>query len=185
LFTIYPNGDIQVMNRFRVKSPAAFPLLMRAGNSFELSTGLSDINYYGRGPGENYWDRKSGSLIGIYKQTVSEQYYPYARPQESGNKTEVRWVSFNNAEGQGLLFVAVDSQLSFSALPYSLDDLDPGVEKKQFHSGELVNRDRIYVHMDYLQTGVGGIDSWGAWPLEKYRVPFRDYEYRYWMVPVR
>ena len=66
-------------------------------------------------------------------------------------------------------------------LPYNLDDLDPGPEKKQYHSGELIARDRIFVHMDLQQTGVGGIDSWGAWPVETYQIPFKNYKYSYWI----
>ena len=112
---------------------------------------------------------------------MDEQYCPYARPQESGNKTEVRWVSFSNAKGKKITFSFADSLLSFAALPYSLVDLDPEENKKQYHSGELNKRNEIYLHMDLQQTGLQGMDSWGSWPLEKYRIPFKDYSYSYWM----
>nr|WP_206106038.1 beta-galactosidase small subunit [Olivibacter sp. XZL3] len=159
-------------------------LLMRIGNNLELNAQLDQIRFYGRGPWENYWDRKSASMVGLYQQKVDEQYFPYARPQESGNKSDVRWVSFTNARGKGIKFVYVDSLLNFSALPYSLDDLDPEVEKQQYHSGELEKRNKTYVHMDLNQIGLQGIDSWGSQPLEKYRLPYQDYSYSYFMVPL-
>jgi beta-galactosidase len=155
------------------------------GNNATISKQLSNVSFYGRGPWENYWDRKSASLIGIYNQTLKQQYFPYARPQESGNKTEVRWVNFTNSKGKGLQFVYADSLLSFSALPYHLDDLDPEVDKKQYHSGELIERNEIYLHMDLQQTGMQGIDSWGSQPLMQYRIPFKDHQYSYWIKPVK
>ena len=155
--------------------------MLRAGNNITLNKDFSNINWYGRGPGENYWDRKTNTFIGQYKQTVDEQYYPYARPQESGNHTEVRWVTFGNAKGRKIQFVFTDSLLRFSALPYNLDDLDPEMNKKQYHSGELNKRNEIYLHIDLNQTGLQGIDSWGSSPLEKYRVPFKEYFYSYWI----
>ena len=112
---------------------------------------------------------------------IRDRYYPYARPQESGNHTEVRWVTFSNAKGRKIQFAFTDSLLSFSALPYNLDDLDPELNKKQYHSGELNKRNETYLHIDLNQTGLQGMDSWGAWPLEKYRIPFKDYRYGYWI----
>ena len=183
-FSVYADCSVKVANRFRAEK-GKYPMLMRIGNNLEVSRELDQIRYYGRGPWENYQDRKSASLVGLYKQNLSVQYFPYARPQESGNKTDVRWVSLTNASGKGLRFQQADSLLSFAALPYSLDDLDPGVNKKQYHSGELAERDRIYLHMDLQQTGVGGIDSWGAWPVEAYRIPYSDHQYSYWIRPVK
>ena len=183
-FSLYGDGSVQVSNLFRAVK-GKYLMLMRVGNDLEINKQLDQIRYYGRGPWENYQDRKSASLVGQYQQTLSTQYFPYARPQESGNKTDVRWVSFTDARGRGLRFGMADSLLSFSALPYSMDDLDPGPAKKQYHSGELVERDRIYVHMDLQQTGVGGIDSWGALPVETYRMPYRDYQYSYWIRPIK
>jgi len=180
VFSVFADGSIKVENRFTVIK-GKYPLLLRAGNDITLNNNFSNIHWYGRGPGENYWDRKTNTFVGNYKQTVDEQYYPYARPQESGNHTEVRWVSFSNARGRKILFVFADSLLSFSALPYSLDDLDPEMNKKQYHSGELNKRNETYLHIDLKQTGLQGIDSWGAWPLEKYQVLFKDYRYSYWI----
>lgn len=180
VFTISGDGSLKVENQFSAIK-GKHPLLLRAGNDLVIHKSLNNINWYGRGPGENYWDRKTNTFIGNYKQTVDEQYYPYARPQESGNHTEVRWVSFSNSKGRKIQFGFADSLLSFSALPYSLDDLDPEMEKKQYHSGELNKRNETYLHIDLNQTGLQGMDSWGAWPLEKYRIPFKNYQYSYWI----
>ncbi|MBK9567087.1 MAG: DUF4981 domain-containing protein [Saprospiraceae bacterium] len=180
IFTVYGDGSIQVQNNFR-SFKGKYALLLRSGNDVVLNKNYSNISWYGRGPGENYWDRKTNTFIGQYRQHIDEQYYGYARPQESGNHTEVRWVTFNNAKGRKIHFSFADTLLSFSALPYSLDDLDPEMNKKQYHSGELVKRNEIYLHMDLNQTGLQGIDSWGAWPMVKYRIPFKDYAYSYWL----
>ncbi len=182
--SVFADGSLKVTNLFHAVK-GKYPMLFRIGNDLELSRQLSQISYFGRGPWENYQDRKSASLVGQYRQKLSDQYFPYARPQESGNKTDVRWVLFTNAKGKGLRFEMEDTLLSFSALPYSLDDLDPEVNKKQYHSGELVERDKMYVHIDLQQTGVGGIDSWGSWPVETYRIPYADHEYSYRIRPIK
>jgi beta-galactosidase len=172
-FTIHPDGTIKVDNQFKTIK-GKYKTLMRIGNDLQLNSAYNNINWYGRGPGENYVDRKTASLIGTYKSTVDEQYFPYARPQESGNKTDVRWVSFTNTKGKGLRFEYADSLLSFNALPYAVEDL-----------GELVKRNQIYVHMDMQQLGVQGIDSWGSLPLVEYQIPYKNQQYSYWIKPVK
>lgn len=180
-FTIYSDGKIKVENNFTANS-GDYPLLLRAGTNLTLNKSYNNIEWYGRGPGENYWDRKTNAFIGQYQSTVEQQYYPYARPQESGNHTDVRWVTFSDSKGHSCSFIRADSLLNFSALPYSRDDLDPGPEKKQYHSGELMPRDEIFIHIDWKQSGLQGIDSWGSWPLKKYRIPYRDYSFSYWII---
>jgi len=180
VYSIYGDGSIKVENNFEALK-GKYPLLLRAGNDLTIAGDFKNIDWYGRGPGENYWDRKTNTFLGQYAQTIDEQYYPYARPQESGNHTEVRWVSLSNSKGKKIKFIYNDSLLSFSALPYHLNDLDPEMNKKQYHSGELNKRAEIYMHMDLNQTGLQGMDSWGAWPLEKYRIPFKNYAYSYWI----
>lgn len=184
VFTVFGDGTIKVANRFTALK-GSYPLLLRVGNNLVMNKQLDQIEWYGRGPWENYWDRKSASLIGIYKQTLHEQYFPYARPQESGNKSDVRWVTFTNKEGKGLRFEFTDTVFNFAALPYSLNDLDPEVNKKQYHSGELNEHNEIYLHIDLQQTGVQGIDSWGAWPMEQYRIPFATHQYSYFIKPIK
>lgn len=183
-FNVLADGTIKVSNQFKALR-GKYKSLMRIGNDLQLKNDYSNIQWYGRGPGENYVDRKTASLIGIYKSTILDQYFAYARPQESGNKTDVRWVAFTNSAGKGLRFEVADQLLSFNALPYSVEDLDPEPEKKQYHSGELVKRNQIYVHMDMQQLGVQGIDSWGSMPLIQYQIPFKNYRYTYYIKPIK
>lgn len=183
-FTVFGDGSVKVANQFTAIR-GKYPMLLRMGTDLQLAGQFNQLEWYGRGPGENYWDRKSASLVGRYQQAVGQQYFSYARPQESGNKTDVRWVTITNQKGKGLKVVFADSLLNFSALPYSLDDLDPGAEKKQYHSGELVARDTVFLHVDVQQLGLQGIDSWGSRPLEEYRIPYKNQQYSYWMVPVK
>jgi beta-galactosidase len=116
---------------------------------------------------------------------VADQYFPYVRPQESGNKSDVRWVTMTDKKGNGLKLVFADSLLNFSALPYNIDDLDPQADKAQFHSGELNKRDTVVMHVDLQQLGLQGMDSWGSWPLEQYRIPFAEHRYSYWILPFK
>jgi beta-galactosidase len=184
VFTISGDGSIHVDNRLNAIK-GKYPIVMRVGNDLQLNSQLDQLQWYGRGPWENYWDRKTASIVGLYKQTLQQQYFSYARPQESGNKTDVRWITMTDKKGTGLKFMFVDSLLSVSALPYSTDDLDPEAEKKQYHSGELNTRKEIYMHVDLQQIGLQGMDSWGGWPLEQYRLPFKNYQYSYWIQPLR
>lgn len=182
-FIVYGNGAIKVINDINVQK-GDYESLMRMGNNMQVNREFSNIQWYGRGPWENYWDRKYASNVGIYKQMLSQQYFPYARPQESGNKTDVRWITLTDNKGKGIKIDFSDSLLSVSALPYSIDDLDPAPEKRQYHSGELTERDKIYMHIDLLQMGVQGIDSWGSMPLEKYWIKPGEYRYSYWIKPL-
>lgn len=182
--TIYGNGSIRVDNAFQAIK-GDHKLMMRIGNDLEANKQLDKVNWFGCGPGESYWDRKTGSLVGRYSQGLEEQYFPYARPQESGAKSDVRWYSLTNRRGEGFRVEFIDSLLSCSALPYSLNDLDPERDKKQYHSGELETRDKIFMHIDLQQTGLQGIDSWGAWPLKTYQIPFEDSGYSYWIRPLK
>jgi beta-galactosidase len=192
------NGDAKVKTTYGVNTDGVvtvnidfkaikgkYPLLLRFGTDLELHKNLKQISYYGRGPQENYWDRKTSAKMGIYQQDIDQQYYPYARPQESGNKTDVRWVTLTNKKGKGIRIAMADTVFNFSALPYSLDDLDPEADKKQYHSGDLLKKDRIYMHVDLQQSGLQGMDSWGSMPLKKYRFPFIDHTFSYRIVPIK
>ena len=182
--TVYADGSIKVDNQFEAMK-GKYKIMMRIGNDLQMNKQFDQVKWFGRGPGESYWDRKSGSLVGIYSQKVSEQYFPYARPQESGNKSDVRWFSMTNKKGSGLRFEFAGELLNCSALPYSLDDLDPEADKKQYHSGELVARNETYLHIDLQQSGLQGMDSWGSWPLKKYQIPYANQQYSYWIKPIR
>jgi beta-galactosidase len=154
------------------------PQLFRFGMQMVMPEAYANIEYYGKGPGENYIDRNNDETIGIYTQKVAEQYFPYIRPQESGNKTEVRyWRVLDNA-GKGLEFFGTEA-LNATALNYLQDDLDDGWDKDQRHSGDLTPRDFTVVSIDKQQFGVGCVNSWGAWPRREYQMPYGDYEYTF------
>ncbi|MFN8254561.1 MAG: glycoside hydrolase family 2 TIM barrel-domain containing protein [Bacteroidales bacterium] len=177
-------GVLKISNSFIVlKGNHKEPF--RYGNLIELPDDFVNIEWYGRGPGESYWDRKTASFVGLYKGTIKDQYYPYVRPQESGNKTDVRWAKISRADGSGFMVAAVDTLLNINALPYSKDQMFSGPSKKQFHSGELVPEKNVYLNVDLQQLGLGGINSWGTLPLEQYRLPYKNFSYSYLIFPVK
>jgi beta-galactosidase len=186
-FTTYKidvDGNILVMQEFQVNK-GNHPMLPKMGNQLIMSKEFDNIKWYGRGPVETYPDRKTAGTIGIFGGKVKDQYHPYIRPQESGNKTDVRWVSLTNAMGKGIMIQEDEHHLNANALPYHIDDLDPAPDKAQYHSGELVERDEIYLHIDMNQMGVGGINSWGELPLKTYQLSYQNYAYSYWIKPVK
>jgi beta-galactosidase len=177
-------GVLKISNSFIVvKGNHKEPF--RYGNLIELPAEFVNIEWYGRGPGESYWDRKTASFVGLYKGVIKDQYYPYVRPQESGNKTDVRWAKISRADGSGFLVAAIDTLLNINALPYCKDQMFSGPSKKQYHSGELVPDKNVYLNVDLQQLGVGGINSWGTLPLEQYRLPYRNFSYSYLIFPVK
>jgi beta-galactosidase len=182
--TFYVDGDgaLKVDNNFRV-SKGDYPMLFKFGNHIKLPTDFMNIEWYGRGPWENYQDRKSSAFVGDYSGAIADQYYPYIRPQESGNKTDVRWAKLIRQDGSGITIMSTDTLLNIEALPYSPAQLFPGMEKDQTHSEELVPDKYIHLDVDLQQMGVGGINSWGALPLEKYRLPYKNYSYSYFIIP--
>jgi beta-galactosidase len=148
-----------------------------------LPEGFENIEYFGNGPVENYQDRNYGAPTGIYKQTVAQQFYHYIRPQETGNKTGIRWFKIKNSKGKGLM-IQSDILLSMSALHYFDNDLDDGDRKDQRHPGDLAPRKQTQLHIDYAQMGVGGINSWGTLPLDKYRLNYKNFEYKFKITPI-
>lgn len=155
------------------------PELPRFGMRLRLDRRFDSLQYYGRGPWENYSDRKESAFIGLYQDNVQHQYYNrYIRPQESGYKTDVRWFSLTNVQGKGVMFEGVQP-VCFSALNHSTEDLDPGLTKKQQHPTDLPPAYAVFVQVDLNQRGVGGDDSWGALPHEQYRLLDKKYTYSY------
>ena len=183
-YTIQANGEMVVGQQMVVDQSKTVPMLPRFGMNWILPEGFESIEYYGRGPVENYQDRNYASNVGIFKQTVKSQFYPYIRPQENGNHTGIRWFKIYNSKGFGLK-IESDSLLSMSALHYFDADLDDGDQKHQQHSGDLVPRKQTQLHIDYKQEGVGGINSWGTWPLEKYCLNDKNYSYSFRISPVK
>lgn len=181
-YRIHSSGELNVQQQLLAGEGKKVAMLPRFGIKWILPQGFDNLSYYGRGPWENYSDRNYSSIVGLYKQTVKEQYYGYVRPQENGNKTDVRWLQLQNKNGKSVQIIS-DSLLSISALHYLDEDLDDGDKKDQRHSGELKARPITQLHIDLKQMGLGGINSWGTLPLEQYRIPYKNYSYSFSIIP--
>jgi beta-galactosidase len=185
-YDVFGSGDVAVTHRFvppAATSGAELPDIPRVGLRFSLSSEFADVAWYGRGPHENYSDRKTSAPVGIYSATIEELYYPYIRPQENGNRTDTRWVAFSDSAGVGLAAHG-NPTLDWSALPFLQEDLDEGTAKRGRHTFDLRPRDLVAVHLDHKQMGVGGDNSWGAQPLEAYRLPVREYSFSFRLSPL-
>ena len=154
------------------------PELPRFGMRMELQQPYENLTYYGRGPFENYIDRYSSSFIGRYEDKVDNQFYWYIRPQETGNKTDVRWLALLNSEGEGVKITGLQP-IAFSALHFSPEDLDPGLTRKLQHTIDIVPQKNIFLYVDLKQRGLGGDNSWGMYPHNKYRLLDKKYVYSY------
>ena len=160
------------------------PDLFKFGMTMAMDREFDQVEFYGRGPIENYSDRNSSQFLGIYRSSVADQYFPYIRPQENGNKTDVRWWRVTNADGLGLEFYS-DAPLSMSSLNYTTADLDEGPRKHNVHAGDLTPRPYTVVHIDKAQYGLACVNSWGATPLEPYKLHYGDYSYSFVIAPLR
>ena len=182
-YTINNVGAVKVTQRMAAAADVKVSDMFRFGMQLVMPSSFENISYYGRGPVENYIDRNHSTDLGIYNQTVTEQFYAYIRPQENGTKTDIRWWNMLNAEGKGLQFVA-EAPFSASALHYTIESLDDGVQKDQRHSNEVEPSDLTNVLIDKVQQGLACEDSWGAIPLPKYRIPYGNYEFTFVMTPI-
>ena len=182
-YTINNQGAVKVTQKMVADKSAKVSDMFRFGMQMPMPESFENIVYYGRGPVENYIDRNHSTDIGIYSQTVTEQFYPYIRPQENGNKTDIRWWKLFNEEGKGLMFVA-EKPFSASALHYTMESLDDGSEKNQRHSNEVVPSNLTNLLIDKVQQGLACVDSWGAIPRPEYRIPYDDYEFTFIMTPI-
>lgn len=191
VYTIYGSGDVIVESRFTPGGESLrdkLPDMPRFGMQMAIRGRFCNMSWFGRGPHETYWDRKTGAAVGQYSGTVEENIHVYVRPQENGNKTDVRWLALTDENGIGLLAVGMpcsgeglrrdEPLLSVSAWPFSMDDLE---NAKHIH--ELPQRDFITVNLDYKQMGVGGDDSWGARPHPEYTLPSKPYSYSFRLRP--
>ena len=183
-YTINNEGAVKVTQKMTADKGAKVSNLFRFGMQLVMPKSFENISYYGRGPVENYADRKSCTDLGIYNQTVSEQFYAYIRPQENGTKSDIRWWKQLNDAGCGLQFVA-EVPFSASALHYTIESLDSGWEKRQEHSNEVEPADLTNVLIDKAQMGLACVNSWGAIPLSQYMLPYGDYEFTFIMTPVK
>ena len=194
LYVIYGDGRILVFNKFEI-GKGTLPNIPKVGISMQIPKEFDAMTWFGRGPHENYLDRKSSAKVDIYSGKVSDQFHPYIRPQESGNKTDVRWATFRNVDGDGLL---VRGLLSLNASHYLQKDYDHGfgemksgatgnikTTKQQRHSIDMVERELINLDIDLVQMGLGGEDSWWAQPLEKYQIKPKNYDYSFTLIPIK
>lgn len=183
-YRINGDGEINVEQLLSVdKSQTKMAHLLRYGMQMTMPSFFNTVEYYGRGPFENYVDRKSAALLGIYNQSVSEQYYPYIRPQENGNKSDIRWWKITDVDGRGLLITS-DKEFSATALHYSQNLLDDGEVLNQRHAADIKPEKLTSLSIDLHHMGIGCVNSWGAWPLEQYRLPYNDYKFTFTISPV-
>ena len=176
-YRINAAGEVAVTEKMTTDKEAKVADLFRYGMQLQMPAAFSKLEYYGRGPEENYIDRHSSSFIGKYEANVKDEYYPYVRPQESGNHTDIRYFSiFNPTTGKGITFEGY-APMECSAIPYLVEDLDAGIEKEHAwgqHSGDLIEKGLVQLHIQQRQFGLGCIDSWGSSPMEKYRMHYQD-----------
>lgn len=177
-YTISSAGVIKVNFALDVKK--GLPDIPRVGMQCGIARRLNSIKWYGRGPLENYIDRRYASDVGIYRNNIMDFMEPYVVPQENGNRTDVRWIVFGDPESRKGVVVVADSLLSVSAWPYTEDNI-----RLARHSNELRDAGFITLNIDLVQMGVGGNDSWSdvAAPLDKYRIPARPYRYSFYLAP--
>ena len=186
-YALTADGEVIVREQLSTDSTARVSNLFRYGIQMQMPGMFDRIEYYGRGPIENYIDRNSSEFIGLYANKVADEYYEYVRPQESGNHTDVRWFRVVDAEGKGLQFYS-NAPMEASAMPYLMSQLDDGPNKDKawgHHSGDLVPSGRTQVFIQQCQFGLGCVNSWGAWPLEQYRLPYKDYDFTFAIKPVK
>ena len=235
-YTIYPSGAVHVAAHFTstemneaetevseatrtatftpgrdaARKEASKLTVPRIGARFRVPATMNQVEYFGRGPEENYWDRKAGTLVGLYKSTAEDLYFPYVRPQENGHHTDTRWVSVSSNKGKGLKIVA-DELIEFNALRNSIEDFDDeeqvnlprqwsnftpeqianhdeaaakDVLRRQHHINDVTPRNYVEVCIDLKQQGVGGYDSWGARPEPQYTLPAnKDYQWGFTIIP--
>jgi len=191
-YRIFGNGEMVITSSLDIGEgdlpgldlgEPALPELPKFGMTLSLPVDLDQVWWFGRGPHESYSDRKTGARVGEFRANVADLFHPYIRPQETGNRTDVRWVSLTDADGAGLLVVA-DSLMEFSALFYEDEDLDEGDTPTHRHVWDLAPRDHVTLDLDLGQMGVGGDTSWGARVHPRFRLPPKPYRYRVRLVPL-
>ena len=186
-YTLTAEGEVIVREQLATDKEAKVSNMFRYGMSLQMPKQYDAIEYYGRGPAENYIDRNSSEFIGVYKNKVLNEYFEYVRPQESGNHTDVRWFRVVDGQGRGLEFYS-NAPMEASAMPYTMDQLDDGVSKDKnlgSHSGDLIPAGKTQVFIQQRQFGLGCVNSWGAWPRDEYRVNYGDKDFTFAIKAVR
>ncbi|MFC2760724.1 glycoside hydrolase family 2 TIM barrel-domain containing protein [Hallella multisaccharivorax] len=185
-YTVYGDGTVDVEQAMTKATPdAKAPDMLRFGMVMDLPYSMDKSQWYGRGLIENYSDRKLSEPIGLYSATADEQFYPYMRPQETGTKSDIRWWKQSGNDGVAFMITPINTWMDAAALHYNISDLDEGSEKKQRHSPEVPKSKYTELTFDLIQQGLGGTNSWGALPLDKYRVHFGDKTFHFVINPLR
>ncbi len=182
-YEINNEGAVKVKQLLKASKDAEVSEMFRFGMKLEMPESYDFIKYYGRGPGENYVDRKDSEFIGLYQQKVEDQAYSYIRPQETGTKSDVRWWKQVDVSGKGIGFKS-DAAFSMSALNYTVESLDDGIEKDQSHFNQVKKSDFVTICIDKVQMGLGCVTSWGAVPRPEYRIPYQNLEFEFILTPV-
>ncbi|MCK3683526.1 glycoside hydrolase family 2 TIM barrel-domain containing protein [Maribellus sp. YY47] len=191
-YTVYGTGDVVVNNHFKMTAKD-LPEIVRMGMNLVMPRKFDQMSWLGRGPQESYCDRKTGAFVGLYSGSVADQYWAYLRPQENGNKTDVRWMTITDSEGNGLLFTGMPL-LEVSAHHNLMEDFESmertdgrqieGITVVNRHTTDVKPRELTSVNVDYKQMGVGGDNSWGAWTHDQYRLTGKEYSYSFRMTPL-
>ena len=182
-YVINNEGTMKVTQKMTADKNAKVANMFRFGMQMQMPRSFDQVEYYGRGPVENYIDRKGNADLGIYRQSVAEQFYSYIRPQENGTKSDLRWWKTLNVSGHGIQ-VVVAEPFSASALHYTIESLDEGTHKQQGHSPEVEEADLTNFCFDLIQAGLGCEDSWGRIARPEYQVPYGDYEFTFILKPM-
>jgi beta-galactosidase len=181
-YALSNDGALEILPSFK-RGNNLLPDMPRFGMIFSLKNDFENLKYYGRGPWENYSDRNTSSLKGIYQSKVADQYVPYTRPQENGNKTDVRWFTLLNGKGNGFEIKGLQP-LGMSTLNNYPSDFDSGLSKMNRHSSDITPRKEVVVCVDLTQRGLGGDNSWGDLPHEPYLLKKNEYSYGFTIKPV-
>jgi len=176
-YRVFGSGDVLIDAAYQA-GEKSLPEMPRMGMQMTMPAGFENMAWYGRGPQESHFDRKDGYPVGVYQGTVDEQFVDYSRPQENGNKTDVRWVALTNGDGVGLLAVGTPL-LSVAARHFTHADLESAA-----HTHELTRRETITLNLDHQQMGVGGDNSWGARPHKEFLLTEKSYRYQYRLRPI-
>ena len=188
-YRILGSGDVVVTNHF-VMNNDELPEIIRMGMNLVMPRNFDQMSWLGRGPQESYWDRKTSAFVGLYRGSVADQYWAYLRPQENGNKTDVRWMTITDNAGNGLLFSGMPL-IEVSAHHNIMEDFEssertdgrqrPGEKVENRHTTDVKARDLTSVNIDFKQMGVGGDNSWGARTHDEYRLTEKEYSYSFRM----
>ena len=183
VYTVAQDGTVKINNEFKPANPDKLPEIPRLGMLLGMAGGFDQIEYYGRGPHENYCDRKTSAFVGTYKTNRDEQLIPYVSAQEFGNRTDTRWLIIRNKSGIGIKFSGLPV-FEFAAIPCTPEDLTLN-KRGEKHSVDVPRRSNLFVTIDLAQMGVGGDDSWGARPHPQYLIKPQPYTWSFTLQPVK